>query len=212
MATLNLCQFIGNIGADPEIRYFDGGGKVANARIAVTERFVDKNNTQQERTEWISLVFNGKLVDVVGQFVHKGSTIYVSGKWHTREWQDQSGNKRQSTELTVLSLQLLDKPQAQQSAPAPQSPGYAPAPGYQAPPQPQYQQPAPAPAPQYQAPAQPPQYAPPTPPASPQYAPPAPPQAPAQQYPPQPGQPGNTQYPPMNSPEYTAKNPDDLSW
>ena len=203
MATLNLCQFIGNIGADPEIRYFDGGGKVANARIAVTERFVDKNNTQQERTEWISLVFNGKLVDVVGQFVHKGSTIYVSGKWHNREWQDQAGNKRQSTELTVLSLQLLDKrEQAQQAPPAPQSPGYAPAPGYQAPPQPQYQQPAPAPAPQYQAPAQPPQYAPPTPPASPQYAPPAPPAAPS--YAPNTGQP----YPQQPAYVPQAEDPD----
>lgn len=173
MATLNLCQFIGNIGADPEIRYFDGGGKVANARIAVSERFVDKNNTQQERTEWISLVFNSKLVDVVEKYVRKGSTIYVSGKWHNREWQDQAGNKRQTTELTVLSMQLLDKPQAQQSAPAP-APGYAPQPA------------APAPAPGYQAPPAPPQYqqAPgygqPIPPASPAYQQPAPaPAAPA---------------------------------
>lgn len=173
MATLNLCQFIGNIGGDPEIRYFDGGGKVANARIAVSERFVDKNNTQQERTEWISLVFNSKLVDVVEKYVRKGSTIYVSGKWHNREWQDQAGNKRQTTELTVLSMQLLDKPQAQQTAPAP-APGYAPQPA------------APAPAPGYQAPPAPPQYqqAPgygqPIPPASPAYQQPAPaPAAPA---------------------------------
>lgn len=161
MPSLNLCQFIGHVGADPEVRVFDNGNKIATTRIAVSERYTDRNNQPQERTEWIGLVFNGKQVDVVERYVRKGSTLYVSGKWHNREWTDQSGAKRQLTELTVLSMQLLDKREqaAQPSAPAPApAPGYAPQPAYQAPPAPaQYQAPAPAPAPVY--PPQP-QYAP----------------------------------------------------
>lgn len=160
MPSLNLCQFIGHVGADPEIRTFDNGNKIATTRIAVSERYTDRNNQSQERTEWISLVFNGKLADLAEKYVRKGSTIYVSGKWHNREWQDQSGNKRQNTELTVLTLQLLDKREAQtQSTYRPA----ASAPQYQQPaPAPQYQQPAPPPATQYQAPAPqyPPQYQP----------------------------------------------------
>lgn len=164
MPSLNLCQFIGHVGADPEVRTFDNGNKIATTRIAVSERFTDRNNQPQERTEWIGLVFNAKLADLAEKYIRKGSTIYVSGKWHNREWQDQAGNKRQSTELTVLTLQLLDKREAQPQPQAPAQPAYqapAPAPTYQAPAPPQYQQPAPAPAPQYAPPAQPqPQYGP----------------------------------------------------
>lgn len=162
MPSLNLCQFIGHVGADPEVRTFDNGNKIATTRIAVSEKFTDRNNQPQERTEWVGIVFNGKLADLAEKYIRKGSTIYVSGKWHNREWTDQAGNKRQSTELTVLTLQLLDKREAQPQAPA--QPAYqapAPAPTYQAPAPPQYQQPAPAPAPQYAPQPQPqPQYPP----------------------------------------------------
>ena len=167
MPSLNLCQFIGHVGADPEIRTFDNGNKIATTRIAVSERYLDRNNQQQERTEWIGLVFNGKQADVAEKYIRKGSTIYVSGKWHNREWTDQAGNKRQNTELTVLTLQLLDKRGEQNATAQPQAPAQpaypqapAPAPTYQAPAPPQYQQPAPAPAPQYAPTAQPPQYPP----------------------------------------------------
>lgn len=164
MPSLNLCQFIGHVGADPEVRTFDNGNKIATTRIAVSERYTDRNNQQQERTEWVGLVFSSKLADLAEKYIRKGSTIYVSGKWHNREWTDQSGNKRQNTELTVLTLQMLDK-RGEQNATA--QPSYQrPAPTPQAP-APQYQQPAPAPAPQYAPPAQP----------QPQY------QAPAPQYP-----------------------------
>ena len=185
MPSLNLCQFIGHAGADPEVRTFDNGNKIATTRIAVSERFTDRNNQPQERTEWIGLVFNGKLADLAEKYIRKGSTIYVSGKWHNREWQDQSGNKRTSTELTVLTLQLLDKREAQPQAQTP-APGYAPQPQYQAPaPPPQY-----APQPQYQAPAPPPPtYQAPVPPA-PQYQQPAP--------------------PPVNDPAYTQPVQSDL--
>lgn len=157
MPSLNLCQFIGHVGADPEVRTFDNGNKIATTRIAVSERFLDRNQTQQERTEWIGLVFNGKLADLAEKYIRKGSTIYVSGKWHNREWQDQSGNKRTSTELSVLTLQLLDKRDAQPQA---QAPARQQAPAYNQPAPPlQYQQPTPPPAPQY-APQPAPQYAP----------------------------------------------------
>ena len=161
MPSLNLCQFIGHCGADPEVRYFDNGNKIATTRVAVSEKFTDRNQQPQERTEWISIVFNGKLADLAEKYVRKGSTIYVSGKWHTREWQDQGGNKRQSTELTALALQLLDKRGEQNATAQPQvtaQPTHpqAPAQPYNQPaPPPQYQQPAPQ---QYAPPAQPPQY------------------------------------------------------
>lgn len=161
MANLNLCQFIGNAGANPEVRQFDNGNKIAQVRIAVTERWTDRNNQPQESTEWIPLVFNGKLADIAAQYIVKGSSMYVSGKWKTREWTDQQGSKHYATELRVDVLQLVGpRPQAQQQ-PAPQAPvpQYAPAPQYQqAPPQysfqpqaapPQYQQATSAPQPQY---------------------------------------------------------------
>ena len=108
MPSLNLCQFIGHVGADPEVRTFDNGNKIATTRIAVSERFTDRNNQPQERTEWIGLVFNAKLADLAEKYIRKGSTIYVSGKWHNREWTDQAGNKRQSTELTAYVTQQAE--------------------------------------------------------------------------------------------------------
>ena len=163
MAALNQCNFIGNTADAPEVRVFDGGGKIATIRIAITERYVDRSGTQKENTEWVSIVFNGKLADVAEKYIVKGSSVFVSGKLHTRSWQDQQGGKHYSTEVNALTLQLLDKrdaqPQAQPQAPA--QPAYhRQAPAQQAPiAPPQYQQPAPAP--QYAPPAQPqPQYGP----------------------------------------------------
>lgn len=161
MPNLNQCNFIGHVGADPEIRTFNDGNKIATTRIAVSERYTDRNGQAQQNTEWIPIVFSGKLAGIVETYVKKGTPIFVSGKWHTREWSDQSGNKRTSTEVQVRELQILAKPQEQQtapannyapqpSAPAPQAPAPAPAPQYA--PQPVYQAPpapaaAPAPAP-----------------------------------------------------------------
>jgi len=119
MATLNLCQFIGNVGADPEIRTFEGGSRMATARIAVTERYTDRNNQPQQRTEWVGLIFGGKLVDIVENYVKKGSSIYVSGKFHTREWNDGNGVKHTTSEIQVRELQLLSKPVQQEQYQAP---------------------------------------------------------------------------------------------
>lgn len=192
MASLNQCNFIGNAADAPEVRTFQDGGKVANIRIAVSERYTDRSGQPQENTEWIPCVINGKLADVAERFITKGMSLFVSGKYKTRQWQDQSGNKHYSTEIAVLNFQILDKkPQAAAAAPQPQYPT-APQPQYAtAPSIPQGQQ-----APGYVQPPVPPTY----------QAPPAP---PAGGYP-QPGQPGNTAYPPMSSPAYTTQNPDDM--
>lgn len=165
-------MMIGNAGDSPQVRAFDNGNKIAQVRIAVTERYTDRNNQPQSVTEWIPLVFNGKLADIAAQYIVKGTAVYVEGKWKTREWQDQQGGKHQQTEMRVDVLQLLTKPQqpaAQQAAPAPQyqqaPPQYGQAPAPQYPPQtsapaPQYPaapapQPQAAPAPVPQAPAAP---------------------------------------------------------
>lgn len=100
---LNQCQFIGNLGADPEIKSFANGGKICNLRMAVTEKWKAKDTGEQkERTEWVSVTLNSDgLVSVAERFLHKGSKIYVSGKMQTRKWQDASGNDRYSTEVIV---------------------------------------------------------------------------------------------------------------
>ena len=148
MAYLNLCQFIGRIGSEPEIRTFEGGNKIATARMAVTKKYTDRNQQPQERTEWIGLVFNGRNADLAESYVHKGDMLYVQGEWHNREWTDQSGNKRTNTELQVSVMQMLerkkqDAPSAPVQAPQPQRPAppqYTPAPpAPPAPARPQYQ-------------------------------------------------------------------------
>ena len=148
MASLNRCQFIGNAGANPEVRAFDNGNKVAQVRIAVTERYTDRNGQQQESTEWIPVVFNGKLADIAAQYIVKGSPVYVEGKWRTRKWTDQQGTEHFQTELRADGLQLLgQRPQQQAQT---QAAAQAPRQQRQAAPAPQYQQPAPKqPYPQY---------------------------------------------------------------
>jgi single-strand DNA-binding protein len=100
---LNQCQFIGNLGADPEVKSFANGGKICNLRLAVTEKWKAKDTGEQkERTEWVSVTLNSDgLVSVADRFLRKGSKVYVSGKMATRKWQDQSGNDRYSTEVIV---------------------------------------------------------------------------------------------------------------
>jgi len=117
---LNQCQFIGHLGADPEIRSTQGGSKIANIRIAVTEKW-KQNGEQKERTEWVTVaIFSEGLVGVVERFLRKGSKIFVSGKMQTRKWQDQSGNDRYTTEIVLSGpgsiLTMLDGP-AKERAP-----------------------------------------------------------------------------------------------
>lgn len=101
--SLNKVMLIGNLGADPEIRSFQNGGKVANLRIATSETWKDRNTGErQERTEWHSVaIFSEGLVGVVERFLRKGSKVYIEGQLRTRKWQDQNGNDRYTTEISV---------------------------------------------------------------------------------------------------------------
>ncbi len=100
--SLNKVCLIGNLGADPETKSFQNGGKVCNFRLACTESWKDKSGEKQERTEWVSVaVFNDGLAGVAERFLRKGSKCYVEGKLQTRKWQDQSGNDRYSTEVVL---------------------------------------------------------------------------------------------------------------
>ena len=152
---INKVILIGNVGQDPEVRYTgdaSNGAKVATIRLATTERYRDRNGNLQEHTEWHNVVVWRNQADIVEKYVKKGTQLYIEGRIRTRSWDDQSGNKRYTTEIIVDNLQLLgkktDNPGGQQG-------------GYQAPAQPAaqpYSQPAqqsyaPQPAPAQPAPA-----------------------------------------------------------
>ncbi|PZQ48763.1 MAG: single-stranded DNA-binding protein [Rhodovulum sulfidophilum] len=101
--SVNKVILVGRVGADPEIRAFGNGAKVANLRLATSETWRDKNSGERkERTEWHSVaIFNEGIIKVAEQYVRKGSMVYVEGQLETRKWQDQAGNDRYSTEVTV---------------------------------------------------------------------------------------------------------------
>ena len=104
--SLNKVMLIGNLGADPEIRSFQNGGKVANLRIATSETWKDKNTGErQERTEWHTVaIFSEGLVGVVERYLRKGSKVYIEGSLQTRKWQDNTGNDRYSTEVVLRGM------------------------------------------------------------------------------------------------------------
>ena len=113
---LNKVMLIGNVGNDPEIRYLDsnpqgpqGNTKVATFRLATTERYRDRNGETRENTEWHNIVAWRSNADLIEKFVHKGSQVFIEGKIRTRQWTDQTGNKRFTTEIQVDNLQLLGK-------------------------------------------------------------------------------------------------------
>ena len=125
---LNKVMLIGNVGNDPEIRYLDsnpqspqGNAKVASFRLATTERYRDRNGETRENTEWHSIVAWRSNADLVEKFVHKGSQIFIEGKLRTRQWTDQTGNKRFTTEVQADNIQLLGK---RPDAPQGGQPGY----------------------------------------------------------------------------------------
>jgi single-strand DNA-binding protein len=115
--SVNKVILVGNLGADPEVRSFQNGGKVANIRIATSENWKDRNSGERkERTEWHNVaVFSEGLVGVVERFLRKGSKVYVEGQLRTRKWQDQSGADRYTTEVVLqgfdAKLVMLDGPQ-----------------------------------------------------------------------------------------------------
>ena len=145
---INKVILVGNVGLDPEVRALESGAKVARVRLATTERYTDRQtNETKELTEWHTVTLWRGLADVVDKYVRKGSQIYVEGSLRTREWQDQQGNRRFSTEIQAAELKLLGRRGEGQQSAAPQG-GYAQpqAGGYQQPAYAQQSQPAPAPA------------------------------------------------------------------
>lgn len=108
MASVNKVILIGNLGADPETRYLPSGDAVTNIRIATTEKWRDKGGEQQEHTEWHRIAFFGKLAEIAGEYLKKGSPVYVEGRIRTRKWQDrETGQDRYSTEIIADRMQLL---------------------------------------------------------------------------------------------------------
>lgn len=119
MKGVNKFLGIGNLGQDPEIKQIPNGKAVANFSIAVSEQWKDKTTGQkQEKTEWIRCVAFDRLAEIIGQYVTKGSKLYVEGKLQTRKWQAQDGSDRYSTEVVVSEMQMLSsKHDGQQAAP-----------------------------------------------------------------------------------------------
>ena len=125
MASVNKVIIIGNLGADPETRFAPSGDAIANIRVATTEKWKDKAGETQERTEWHSIGFFGKLAEVIGQYMKKGMPIYVEGKLTTRKWQDKEGNDRYTTSIVAQQMQMLGTKASREegSAPGPRSGG-----------------------------------------------------------------------------------------
>ena len=114
MAGINKVILVGNLGAKPEIKYASNGNAISNLSIATSESWTDKSTGQkQERTEWHRVSLFGKVAEIAGQYLDKGSKVYVEGKLQTRKWQDQSGQDRYTTEVVISgfngTLQMLDR-------------------------------------------------------------------------------------------------------
>ena len=107
MSGVNKVILIGNLGANPELRYTQGQQAVANLRLATTEKWTDKNGQRQEATEWHRVVVWGKQAEIVGQYLTKGRQVYIEGRIRTRQWQDQQGQKRYTTEIVAQNVQML---------------------------------------------------------------------------------------------------------
>jgi single-strand DNA-binding protein len=110
---VNKAIIIGNLGGDCEIRYTNSGTGVANFNVATTERWKDKDGNMQESTEWHRIVAWGKLAEICAELLSKGSKVYIEGKIQTRSWDDQSGNKRYTTEIVAREMKMLSPKQGQ---------------------------------------------------------------------------------------------------
>lgn len=106
---INKVILIGNLGTDPEVRYMPQGGAVANLTVATSESWTDKNtNEKKEQTEWHRVVIYQRLAEIAGEYLRKGSKVYIEGKLKTRKWQDKDGVERYTTEIIANELQMLD--------------------------------------------------------------------------------------------------------
>ncbi len=106
---INKVIVVGNLGADPEVRYMPSGGAVTNVSVATSETWKDKTSGEpQERTEWHRIVFFNRLAEIAGEYLKKGSKVFVEGSLRTRKWQDNSGQDRYTTEIVAKEMQMLD--------------------------------------------------------------------------------------------------------
>jgi len=147
MASVNKVILVGNLGRDPEMRYMPSGDAIASFSVATTDNWKDKNGQKQERTEWHRISMFGKLAEIAGEYLKKGSSVYIEGRLQTRKWQDKEGNERQTTEVVADRMQMLggrsgggnayefadddmdqSAPPQRQSAPAAAAPAKKPAP------------------------------------------------------------------------------------
>ena len=109
MAGVNKVIIVGNLGNDPEVRYSNNGAAIANISVATSDSWKDKNTGErQERTEWHRIVMFNRLGEIAGEYLKKGSKVYIEGKLQTRKWQDQQGQDRYSTEIVADQMQMLD--------------------------------------------------------------------------------------------------------
>ena len=106
--SVNKVILIGNLGSDPELRFTPSGVQVANFSLATSESWTDKAGERQERAEWHRIVLWRRLAEVAGQYLKKGSKIYIEGKLQTRSWEDQNGQKRYTTEVVANSMEMLE--------------------------------------------------------------------------------------------------------
>jgi single-strand DNA-binding protein len=114
MSSLNKCSFIGNLGQDPELRFTQDGTAIATISIACSEKWKDKQGQQQDKVEWIRVVAFKRLAEIMGEYLKKGSKVYIEGKMTTRKWEDQSGQDRYTTEIVAREMIMLDSAPATQ--------------------------------------------------------------------------------------------------
>ncbi len=107
MASVNKAIIIGNLGKDPEMRYMPSGDAICNFSIATTDSWKDKSGEKQEKTEWHRISMFGKLAEIAGEYLKKGSQVYVEGRLQTRKWQDKDGHERYTTEIVADRMQML---------------------------------------------------------------------------------------------------------
>jgi len=107
MAGVNKVILVGNLGADPEVKFLGSGTQVANFRIATTENRVNRSGEKISLTEWHRIVAFGKLAEICGKFLSKGKQVYIEGRIQTRTWEDKDGNRRYTTEIIAMQMQML---------------------------------------------------------------------------------------------------------
>ena len=107
MASVNKVILVGNLGADPEVRYAPSGTAVANFSVATTDQWTNKEGGKEEKTEWHRIVAFGRLGEICGEYLHKGKQVYVEGRLQTRSWEDREGVKRYTTEIVANTMQML---------------------------------------------------------------------------------------------------------